>query len=89
MANIGDDGLDRAGGEVVFQVGGVEALEQFALEALGAIAAASVMDDVLDAAQDALAGGGAGSRVGRGVLRGAANLSMSIMLRRMEAVRTS
>ena len=57
-ADFGDDFGDRAGGEVVVDVGGVQAVVQLGLEA-GGVGGGGAMEGVLDFPEDALAGGGA------------------------------
>ena len=56
LADVGDDVVDVAAGEVVFEVLGVEALEEFGLQAFAVAAGGFAVDAVLDGAEDALAG---------------------------------
>ena len=61
-AEFGDDVGDRAGADVVVEVGGVEAVVQLGVQRVGAGVFGGgrrALDDVLDLADDAAAGGGA------------------------------
>ena len=74
-ADFGDDFGDWTGGEVVLEVGGVEAVVQLGLK-VGAVTAGGALDCVFDFPEDALAGGGAvlgrvaGGRCGLGEAAG-------------------
>ena len=77
-ADVGDDVGGGAGADVVFEVGGVEALAQLGVECLGGVAVARAADPVLDLSDDAPAGcgavpgrvGGGSRRACRGCVRG-------------------